>query len=54
MYAQAEATKTMAAAMMMKATLLEDQNIVMLKTLPDSQVSAEALGANGNTIKQKY
>jgi hypothetical protein len=42
MYAQAEAAKTMAATTMRKNALLEDQNIVMLMTLPDSQVSVEA------------
>jgi hypothetical protein len=42
MYAHVEAVKTMAAATMRKNGLLEDQNIVMLMTLPDSQVSVEA------------
>jgi hypothetical protein len=42
MYAQAEAAKTMAATTMRKNALLEDQNIVMLMTLPDSQVIVEA------------
>ena len=36
-YAQAEATKTMAAAQMRKVALLEQQNLIMLMTMPDNQ-----------------
>lgn len=34
-YAYADATKTMVAAQMKKATLLEDQNMLMLMTMLD-------------------
>jgi hypothetical protein len=36
LFAQAEATKTMAAAQMRKVALLEEQNLLMLMTMPDS------------------
>jgi hypothetical protein len=39
LFAQAEATKTMAAAQMRKVALLEEQNLLMLMTMPDSQVT---------------
>ena len=42
-YAQAEATRTMAAAQMKKAALLEDQNMLLLMTMPDEKITtAEA------------
>ena len=42
-YAQADATRTMAAAQMKKAALLEDQNMLLLMTMPDDKITtAEA------------
>ena len=38
-YAQADATRTMAAAQMKKAMLLEDQNMLLLMTMPDDKVT---------------
>jgi hypothetical protein len=39
MYAQAEATRTMAAAQMRKAELLEEQNKLLLMTMPDDRIT---------------
>jgi hypothetical protein len=39
MYAQAEATRTMAAAQMRKAELLEEQNMLLLMTMPDDRIT---------------
>ena len=38
-YAQADATRTMAAAQMKKAALLEDQNMLLLMTMPDDKIT---------------
>jgi hypothetical protein len=38
-YAQAEATRTMAAAQMKKAALLEDQNMLLLMMMPDDKIT---------------
>lgn len=38
-YTQPDATKSMAVAQMKKATLLEDQNMLMLMTIPNDQVT---------------
>ena len=38
-YAQADATRTMAAAQMKKAQLLEDQNMLLLMTMPDDKIT---------------
>jgi hypothetical protein len=38
-YAQAEATRTMAAAQMRKAELLEEQNMLLLMTMPDDRIT---------------
>jgi hypothetical protein len=41
MFAHAEATKSMAAAHMRKAALLEDQNLLMLMSMPDADSDAK-------------
>lgn len=42
-YAQADATKSMVAAQMKKVALLEDQNLLLLMTMPDDKITtAEA------------
>ena len=42
-FAQADATRTMAAAQMKKAALLEDQNMLLLMTMPEDKITtAEA------------
>ena len=41
MYAHAEATKDMAAVRMRKAALLEDQNLLMLMSMPDADSDAK-------------
>ena len=38
-YAQADATRTMAAAQMKKAALLEDENMLLLMTMPDDKIT---------------
>jgi hypothetical protein len=39
LYAQAEATRTMAAAQMRKAELLEEKNMLLLMTMPDDRIT---------------
>lgn len=41
-YTQADATRTMAAAQIYKATLLEDQNMLLLMTKPDDIITTVA------------